>query len=354
MPKNYFFVARPETIISIIHTGKLPDRLAFYIQERTICLFKTTEEALNHSSSRLNQSYLISLLLPDESPIIIEVRDGRVTYVEVNQLDLTWLSKIYVSSAAGQKLITRLCNNQCPYPIEIAPDLFEVTRELIISTPPTVIQPETIPNRPIQYLKQGDVLGSRMLVHVNTVNCVGVMGKGIALAFKQRYPAMFRDYKEKCNRGEVQIGKPYLYYESPSRWILNFPTKQHWKNPSSLQYIEDGLKYFVQHAQEWGITSIAFPPLGCGNGGLNWDDVYPLMMQYLDQLNIPIEIHSPFTKPKLIETVDSKSANVSETSSLTKRKVTDFFDINKHQKLGVDGNPQEAPLQQDHSKSNKL
>lgn len=125
---------------------------------------------------------------------------------------------------------------------------------------------------------------------VNTVNTVGVMGKGIAAEFKRRYPEMFLRYKEYCERGALDIGQLYLY-KTPNKWVLNFPTKKHWRNPSKVEYIEAGLSKFVQTYTEWGITSISFPQLGCGNGDLQWRVVRPVMESYLKNLPIPVYIH---------------------------------------------------------------
>ena len=143
-------------------------------------------------------------------------------------------------------------------------------------------------------VKIGNLFESKCNTIVNTVNCVGVMGKGIALEFKKQYPAMFRDYVNKCDFGEVKSGKPYVYEDASGMKILNFPTKDHWRSPSRLSYIVDGLDWFIEHYQEYGIESIAFPPLGCGNGGLTWDVVGPIMYQKLKDLPIEIEIYAPF------------------------------------------------------------
>lgn len=125
---------------------------------------------------------------------------------------------------------------------------------------------------------------------VNTVNCVGVMGKGIAAEFKQRFPSMFREYKEICSKGLLEPGKLWLW-QGADQWVLNFPTKKHWRGPSKLEWIEMGLQKFVEQYQARGITEIAFPRLGCGNGGLSWMDVKPLMERYLSPLPIPVYIH---------------------------------------------------------------
>ena len=110
----------------------------------------------------------------------------------------------------------------------------------------------------------GNLFESNAQTLVNTVNCVGVMGKGVALEFKKRFPDMFDDYEKRCQRHEVKLGRPYLYKRLVPPWILNFPTKDHWRSVASLEAIVEGLKYLLQHHKEWGITSMAVPPLGCG------------------------------------------------------------------------------------------
>lgn len=141
----------------------------------------------------------------------------------------------------------------------------------------------------IEYI-EGNIFESPAQVIVNTVNTVGVMGKGIALAFKQRYPEMFQKYKTTCEKHLLTIGKLMIYYEA-DHWILLFPTKEHWRNPSKLEYIEKGLMKFTSVYAEKGIYSIAFPRLGCGNGELNWNDVRPIMEKYLKPLPIDVYIY---------------------------------------------------------------
>ena len=128
-------------------------------------------------------------------------------------------------------------------------------------------------------------------VRVNTVNTVGVMGKGIAKEFKRRYPEMFEKYKEECDTGRLKIGKLWLY-KATDKWILNFPTKRHWRGRSKVEYIESGLEKFARTYEEKGITSISFPMLGSSNGGLDWEtQVKPLMEDYLKDLPIEVRIH---------------------------------------------------------------
>jgi len=136
-----------------------------------------------------------------------------------------------------------------------------------------------------------NIFESNAQVLVNTVNTVGVMGKGLAKEFKRLYPEMFKQYQKFCEEGQLTVGKLQLY-KTPNKWILNFPTKANWRHPSKLEYIEQGLQKFVDNYARLGITSIAFPMLGCGNGGLSWEDeVKPLMEKYLADLPIEIYIH---------------------------------------------------------------
>ncbi len=141
----------------------------------------------------------------------------------------------------------------------------------------------------ITYIK-GDIFSSPSKIIVNTVNTVGVMGKGIALEFKNRYPDMFQKYKALCDDKKLDIGKLVLWKKS-SKWVLLFPTKRHWRNPSKMEYIEQGLKKFAENWDKLGANSISFPRLGCGNGGLNWEEVRPLMEKYLSPLPLQILIY---------------------------------------------------------------
>lgn len=140
----------------------------------------------------------------------------------------------------------------------------------------------------------GNMFESTYHTLVNTVNCVGVMGKGIAYEFKKRYPAMFKDYVNRCYAGLVKLGEPYYFSDLQGASIVNFPTKGHWRSASRLRDIEDGLRYFKEYYWEWKIQSVAFPALGCGNGGLMWENVRPIMHFYLDPLPIPVEVYAPF------------------------------------------------------------
>jgi len=143
----------------------------------------------------------------------------------------------------------------------------------------------------------GDILQSKAQTLINTVNCVGIMGKGIAQEFKNRFPAMFEDYAARCERKEVKPGVPYLYKTLFPPQIINFPTKDHWKSVSRITDIEHGMQLLLSQYKEWGITSLAIPPLGCGNGQLEWKAVGPLIYRYASQMDIPVELYAPYGTP---------------------------------------------------------
>lgn len=144
----------------------------------------------------------------------------------------------------------------------------------------------------------GDLFASKAQTLVNTVNCVGVMGKGVALEFKKRFPRMATDYVARCERNQVRLGEPYLYSDGTGTRIINFPTKGHWRSSSRLADIERALDYLAAHIPEWGVTSLALPPLGCGNGGLSWSEVGPLIYAKLRTLPIEVEVYAPYGTPK--------------------------------------------------------
>ncbi len=140
----------------------------------------------------------------------------------------------------------------------------------------------------------GNILESKSQTLVNTVNCIGVMGKGIALEFKKMFPDMFEDYKVRCDSNEVKPGVPYLYKSLVDPQIVNFPTKNHWRSLSKIEDIEKGLDILTKNIKKWNVTSISIPPLGCGNGQLLWTQVGPLIYNYVKNINIPVELYAPF------------------------------------------------------------
>lgn len=142
----------------------------------------------------------------------------------------------------------------------------------------------------IRYV-HGDIFLSTMQTITNPVNCVGVMGKGLALEFKNRYPRQFADYRKMCMAHQIAPGVPAVT-NADCRSILLFPTKDHWRNPSEIQFIDEGLKYLAEHYEAMGIRSLALPKLGAGLGGLRWDDVKKLIEKHLGSLPVEIEVYA--------------------------------------------------------------
>ncbi len=143
---------------------------------------------------------------------------------------------------------------------------------------------------------QGNLLAARAEALVNTVNTVGVMGKGIALMFKERFDENFRRYAAACKAKEVQTGKMFVtqvHELDGPQWIVNFPTKQHWRAPSRMEWIVEGLQDLKRFLIEQQVKSIAIPPLGAGNGGLEWVEVREQIEQALGDLDIDILVFEP-------------------------------------------------------------
>src|SRR5580692_10257343 len=149
----------------------------------------------------------------------------------------------------------------------------------------------------------GDLLATDAEALVNTVNTVGVMGKGIALQFKLAFPDNYTAYEAACKRGEVQIGKMFLFHRHNNpRVIINFPTKRHWKGKSKIEDIKAGLEALIEVVKKEHVSSIAVPPLGCGNGGLDWAEVHPLIAQAFSELpDVKVQLFYPEGAPKAEE-----------------------------------------------------
>ncbi len=171
-------------------------------------------------------------------------------------------------------------------------------------------------------IKKGNIFTTQCQTIVNTVNCVGVMGAGIAYEFKLRYPEMFNKYKNFCNDGSINIGNLWIYtLDSNQRnfgytKILNFPTKNHWKYPTKKEYLEKGLKKFIDTYISKDIESIAFPLLGANKGGMNEEDSIRIMKEYLSKCDIPIEIwyFNPKAKDDLYDSFKNIFMNLSNAS----------------------------------------
>ncbi|MBO4700916.1 MAG: macro domain-containing protein [Alphaproteobacteria bacterium] len=150
----------------------------------------------------------------------------------------------------------------------------------------------------MQFIQDGDIFKAETEAVVNTVNCVGIMGKGIALQFREKYPENYKSYKHACDNGKVVVGKMFVTKNGllKPNYIINFPTKEHWRGKSKLEYIETGLDDLKLVLQKYNIKSVAIPPLGAGNGGLDWLTVKQLIIQKLNDLDTDIIIFEPSTR----------------------------------------------------------
>lgn len=160
-------------------------------------------------------------------------------------------------------------------------------------------------------LKRGDILQADVEALVNTVNCVGIMGRGIALQFRKAFPENYRVYRAACDKKQVQPGKMLIHdlnkFLHP-RYIINFPTKRHWRGKSRLEDIESGLAALVKDIRKFKISSIAIPPLGAGLGGLSWDDVRPRIEDaFRDMPEIEVLLYEPAGAPDPDKIVKEKS-----------------------------------------------
>jgi O-acetyl-ADP-ribose deacetylase (regulator of RNase III) len=160
--------------------------------------------------------------------------------------------------------------------------------------------------------QKGNLLEEKVQAYVNTVNCVGIMGKGIALQFKMAFPDNYKEYKKVCDDGKMHIGKMFITNDNnmfESKYIINFPTKTHWKAKSKLEHIEKGLNDLVKKINEFNIKSIVIPPLGCGLGGLDWNEVRSVIEQklsHLEDVNIIVYAPSKSPEPKKIKVATKK------------------------------------------------
>lgn len=171
----------------------------------------------------------------------------------------------------------------------------------------------------------GDLFSSPAQVLVNTVNTVGVMGKGLAYTFKRVYPEMFEEYKRHCDNKSLAIGKLHLY-KTPRKWVLNFPTKKHWRAKSKIEYIEAGLQKFVDTYESREIKSVSFPMLGCENGGLEWNEVRTVMERYLKNISEEVEIYIHLYRPDLLPFPDYRNPKTIK-AQLTRELGYPGFDV---------------------------
>jgi len=210
------------------------------------------------------------------------------------------IEEIYVATSNGLKKVKKLLGE---HRIPVIPEpsiFFSPSRKIALTENLSLVE--------------GDMFFSRMQTLTISVNSVGVMGKGLASRAKYQFPGVYVMYQDLCRNEVLKMGKPYLYKRETSldyiladesqvlsntnleTWFLLFPTKRHWKEMSDIKGIEDGLKWLVNNYKKEGIKSLAIPALGCGLGWLDWERVGPLLCSYLQELDIPVNLHLPVEK----------------------------------------------------------
>ncbi|WP_394151529.1 macro domain-containing protein [Vibrio maritimus] len=180
----------------------------------------------------------------------------------------------------------------------------------------------------------GNIFDSKRQTIVNAVNCVGVMGAGIALEYRFRYPEMYEKYQQFCEVQSLDIGKLWIYKADANRWVLNFPTKKDWKHPTKEEYLHQGLTKFVDEYKSKNVESVAFPLLGADRGGLGQDKSVRILEQYLSDLDIPVDIYhyDPNAKDELCEKVRTIVMNhqPAEFSDLVSFRESELIKLRAH------------------------
>ena len=174
----------------------------------------------------------------------------------------------------------------------------------------------------------GNLLKADVEALANSVNTIGVMGKGIALQFKNAFPANFKAYEAACKKQAVELGKMFVFdngWLTTPHWIINFPTKGHWRARSRIRDVADGLNDLRHVIEELAISSIALPPLGCGHGGLDWDDVRALIEERLGDLDVVVHLYAPEGAPSAADTVISTPRPKLTTSTAALVSVIDQY-----------------------------
>lgn len=261
---------------------------------------------------------------------ILPIKEGRKILPEIrNQIDREWWK---LEDGSKRKIMA-----ECLIPDSVPPDyihtiyvasdkarklleyVLKESEEKNIPNVPIVVEPKKFFQPDWRgalndklFLVKGDMFFSTMQTLTISVNCVGVMGKGLASTAKYRFPDMYVKYEDLCKNKSLQMGRPYVYKressvsndladesfylegESSSQtWFLLFPTKNHWKNKADINGIEEGLRWLLGNYKKCGIESLAMPALGCGLGQLEWREIGPLMCKYLAEMNIPVAIYLP-------------------------------------------------------------
>lgn len=303
---NLYFNARNAMLYRVIHEQDL----------KNIAIIQFKKSILDYAKN--NNSYISIGNAAHSESSFSDIENG------LKQLKKIWnfWNKEYWNESDGSKRLMMselLINNEIPSKyidtiyVENEAIGNNIDFDNIITQPNLFFQPVYINKLPQTNITliQGDMFFSYAQTLTISVNTVGIMGKGLASRAKHQFPDMYVQYETACKNNKIKAGKPWIYkreilmdeeladnsasLENPNglRWFLLFPTKRHWKDPSRLQDIEQGLAWLLKNYQKEGITSLSLPALGCGLGQLSWQQVGPLMCQYLSQMNIPIKIYLP-------------------------------------------------------------
>ena len=318
---NLYFQPRNPMLYSIIHNKYLIEEVVIISVKRDILTRK--DIWITTGNAAHNDSQIISIKEAEEINIFRQIKketdkewwsneDGSKRKIMAeclvtDRVPASNIQTIYVAcEKANQSLRDTFAQNNYGKSISI------------VVEPTKFFQPEWSRRLTKNIsLIRGDMFFSNMQTLTVSVNCVGVMGKGLASTAKSRFPDVYVKYQEVCKSKDLQIGKPYLYQRESSvkeqlgdssfflpqdflnneqKWFLLFPTKKHWRNPSEIEDIKNGLEWLCNNYQKQGIKSLAIPALGCGLGGLDWQDVGPLMCKYLSSMDITVAIYLPAEK----------------------------------------------------------
>ena len=309
---NLYFQVRNPMLFTVIRNRPV-DEIAVVGVDKSILdrddIFLTTGNAASSQTEIVPVSQKRKVL-----PDILKKID-RVYWNELDGSKREMMAECLVPELVPAKYIRSLYFGDYKAKYRVQKSLNNPTNVPLIYIPAIFFQPTRSRGiTPLLSVVDGDMFFSRAQTLTVSVNIVGVMGKGVASRAKYQFPDVYVRYQDLCRSRQLRMGKPVLYKrevsldhemaDEPSTltnangetWFLLFPTKKHWRDRSNIGDIEAGLKWLVENCRKEGITSLALPALGCGLGGLEWDDVGPILVQYLSTLDIPVSIFLPAEK----------------------------------------------------------
>jgi O-acetyl-ADP-ribose deacetylase (regulator of RNase III) len=309
---NLYFWPRNAMLYRVIDAGRGPTNEVAILQvKRSVLAISDVVLSAGNAASRASRMYKAN----DLEAVIRSVGEalGREFWTEVEDGERKAMAEVLVPDLIPPNLIDAIFVSSNEAKANLEKCLAENSSGGTI--PPIIVSPRLFFGQESNLgltsrlsLIKGDMFLSSMQTLTISVNCVGVMGRGLASRTKHQFPSVYVFYQDLCRRHVLKLGRPYLYkpeiegsylsetsrsYEVDNKWFLLFPTKQHWKYQADIHGIEKGLDWLVNSVNEEKIKSIAVPALGCGNGWLEWDKVGPLICRYLSTLEIPVELYLP-------------------------------------------------------------